>query len=211
VILTPHSHFLDSDIVVVMIGAGKKLYTLHTKLLAYQSGYFQRRLIEQPVFIDLHMDDVTAEMFDVFVDWIYEERLPCISKDGDNGYLKLHSYILAERLSANRMKIALMDVIYEDLQTDCFTSGAIIYVFEHLLDDDPVLQLAVDAFCINNGVQGMRVEEFAEVDQLPKEFLVRLLRKLHQLSKLSEDEKKLKREDYNMVICTESKTETADE
>jgi hypothetical protein len=47
----------------------------------------------------------------------------------------------------------------------------------------------------------MDVNFFAGIDELPKDYLARVLRKLHQLSQLPEKDRKLKREDYSMVVC----------
>jgi hypothetical protein len=47
----------------------------------------------------------------------------------------------------------------------------------------------------------MGIEYADEIDELPKEFLLRVFRKLQQLSELPGDERRLKLEDYSMVVC----------
>jgi len=63
-----------------------------------------------------------------------------------------------------------------------------------------MLQILVDVFCINNGVANINVEGFAEIEAMPKEYRVRTLRKLHQLSDTKEKEKEITPGDYIMML-----------
>jgi hypothetical protein len=65
------------------------------------------------------------------------------------------TYTLADQLSVGKLKSALMDDIFRDLSDSFFTPEAAIYLFDHLPSNDPILQLAVDTFCVNGGVEGM--------------------------------------------------------
>jgi hypothetical protein len=190
--------------VVVKFVDEEKQYTLHEKLLTYYSGYFRQELLSGPLqtgVIYLRLHEITIDAFDVFVDWMYEKTLPPRIKCLGRGGLLTRAYILADILSVSKMKTALIDVIYSSFGDRYFTFQATIHAFKHLPANDPMLQLVVDTFCINNGLRRMGIEYADEIDELPKEFLLRVFRKLQQLSELPGDERRLKLEDYSMVVC----------
>jgi hypothetical protein len=137
-----------SKLVVVKVGTEEKRYTLHKKLLTYQSNYF-RPALSRSTSTTLH--DINTEEFDTMIDWMYKKRLPsCI--DTQNGWLTYHTYILAEKLSVGRLMDTLMSEIFQRLLDHVPTVKVVTYLFRELPADDLMLQLAVDAFCANNGV-----------------------------------------------------------
>jgi hypothetical protein len=71
-----------------------------------------------------------------------------------------------------------------------------IYVFKNLLEHDTMLKLLVDAFYVNDGVKKFGSPSIALVPELPQEYLVRVLLKFHELSKMTAEDVKLKRKDY---------------
>jgi hypothetical protein len=201
-LLTPRSEVIDSGTVIVKFGAEEKKYTVHKRLLAYHSGYIRQELasrFQSHSVMLLPQDEITVGAFDVFVDWMYEKTLPLRITFPRQDQLKVQTYVLAEILSVSRMKAAMMDVIYSVVRGSSFDIEATIYLFKHLPVNDPMLQLVVDTFCVNKVVYFLSADKADEINQLPKEFLIRALRKFQQLSQLPEDEKKLKREDYLVV------------
>ena len=91
-----------------------------------------------------------------------------------------------------------MDKIFHHFSDKFPTTEAVGHLFSYLPANDPMLRLMVDAFCVNDGVESMADDYYAKIGDLPKDFLVRVLRKQHQLSQLPEEDK---REDYSMVVC----------
>ncbi|KAI2485294.1 hypothetical protein Ptr902_04234 [Pyrenophora tritici-repentis] len=75
------------------------------------------------------------------------------------------------------------------------------YLFFCLPAEDPMLQFLVDTFCINNGIANMSVEDFLDIEALPKAYLGRILRRLHQLTDTPEKDKVFRRGDYIMMLC----------
>ena len=94
-----------------------------------------------------------------------------------------------------------MDVIFDkDLQ--CIPRGPEVkYLFFCLPNEDPMLQFLVDTFCINNNVANMNVEDFVEIEVMPKEYLVGTLRKLHQLNDMKEKEKEVRWGNCIVMLC----------
>jgi hypothetical protein len=187
-----------SDTVVVVVGEEQKHYTLHKRLLTFHSGYFHRVFKDGVSQCDL--PTIHVEFFNTFVDWMYEKNLSSCSRTEDIAYM-IATYITADDLLAREFKRILMDKVF-DLLSNSHVPGKIVDIlFDSLPKNDPLLQLTVDAFCINNGIANMSVDCFATIDDLPKEYLARVLRKQHQLSQLPEMVRVLAREDYSMVVC----------
>jgi hypothetical protein len=187
-----------SDTVVVIVGPEQKRYTLHKRLLEYHSAYFRRAF--RGDVSQYNNPTIHAPCFDIVVDWMYEKGLPSYTKTKTGGELLL-TYMLAEFLSIGGLKRMSMDKIFDLLSDSRVPGGIVEILFRKLPKNDPLLQLTVDLFCINNGVARMSVDEFADIDNLPKEYLARVIRKQHQLSELPEAKRVLSRGDYSTVIC----------
>jgi hypothetical protein len=69
------------------------------------------------------------------------------------------------------------------------------------LRENPLLQLIVDTFYVNSGVEAMSAGNLASLEQLPTDFLARGLQKLYQLSKLPEANRVLSRKNYDVAVC----------
>jgi len=196
--LIPYSAVAASETVVIVFGEGEKQkrYNLHKRLLTYHSGYFRHVLVDGskthhvPAFAEFD-----AMHIDILIDWMYERSLP--DMDSDEDVLKV--YILAENLSIGTLKNALMDILF-DWQPTCFLSVEDIgTIFESLPHNDPLLRLTTDVFCFNGCVEEMSTGRPEWVDHLPQAFLVRVIQRTYQLSQLPEADRKLKREDYDIV------------
>jgi hypothetical protein len=59
------------------------------------------------------LKDVRTKDFDVFVDWIYEKRLPEGIEGPDVYLLPIHEYVLADMLLASGLKKAAFDVMFD--------------------------------------------------------------------------------------------------
>lgn len=196
-----YSAAAQTGIIVVRAGLDEKKYVLHTSLLIYYSGFFHGALsgkFKETAEGCVALPHVASEPFDVFVDWIYSEKLPRkdMWKPNDAAYISTmyHAYALADMLLVLDMKEAILDVIFEGLETRYPRYDRVIYAFENLVDEDPLLQLLVDAQCINNGVERRQKEGNNELlERLPHKFLVRVMRKLNELSWMDDKPKKLER------------------
>ena len=161
-------------------------------------------LRELPNFVFGEWDfDFIIDNFDVFVDWMYERSLPSYfdttgTKETDVDPM-LSVYVLADKLSVGSLKNALMDSLFDWLSVGLVEVGNADFMFEYLPEGDPLLQLTIDAFCFNDGVKETSKTIIEWVDYLPQEFLVGVIRRMHHLSTLPEADRKIKREDYNIV------------
>jgi hypothetical protein len=204
-LLTPHSLIDQSDSITVKVGDEQEKYTLHTKLLAYHLGYFRGALSGKFKETDdgmVVLTDVDTDAFEVLIDWMYNKRLPApihahFLRDSRDPSIRCRAYVLADRLLVPNLKVALMDVLFRVALTDkCYAAvDSVVYFSDHLPDDDPIHRLMVDCFCINNGIEELKINS-TMASTLPQPFLIRVVLKLDELHTMGEDQKKLRREDY---------------
>ncbi|KAI4616846.1 hypothetical protein J4E83_006427 [Alternaria metachromatica] len=194
----------SETVVIVFEGKKQKRYTLHKRLLTYHSGYFRQVLDDGS---KIHHVPAVAEFypmhFDIIIDWMYERSLPALIDMGSDDDV-LNAYILAENLSIGTFQNALMDILFDWLPP-CFLSAEDIGTISgRLPENDPLLRLATDIFCSNGWVEKMSNGRPEWVDHLPQAFLLCVIRRMYQLGQLPEADRKLKREDYDIVECVTS-------
>jgi hypothetical protein len=194
----PNSAAAASETVVVVVGPEEKRYTLHKRLLEYHSEYFRGMFTKG--ISECRLRGMSVKSFDIFIDWMYETSLRSYTDDTESIPFMFGAYLMATELKVGSIKTALMNRIFDALSDCHLHTTSVGLCFKVLPDNDPLLMLIVDTFCVNNGVKDMSIEDFATIDDLPKQYLARILRKLHQLSKLPEDKRVLDREDYSMVV-----------
>ena len=210
--LIVHSTAALSGSIIVKVGSEGKEYTLHKSLLAHHSGYFRGSLSGNFKETDdgvIPLDDVDTDAFEVFVDWMYKDRLPqCVHRifrvngfDAGNEAqisIRYRAYVLADRLIIPGLKKALLKVTF-----DRYSVGGrpglwlVVYFFNNLPEEDPMLRLLVDGHCINNGVNVAREGvSIARLEQLPANFLVRVMHKLEDLTHIDKADWVLRLENY---------------
>ncbi|EMD96614.1 hypothetical protein COCHEDRAFT_1085267, partial [Bipolaris maydis C5] len=188
----------------------KTRYVLPRKLLIRHSGLLRRELFENTQGQSLDLEGVSTEEFDVFVFWLYEKKLPSSAQRIDS-WITFKMYIFADVFSVPGFKNALMDAVFHELSSSYMDNITVRKLFEDLSQNDPLLQLLVDSFCINGDITKMSEDDLASIDSLPKQYLTRVIRKLHQLGQLPEKEKKLYRADYNISACLSDPTDEGKE
>jgi hypothetical protein len=146
---------------------------------------------------------VETGAFDIFVDWLYEQSFhpeAFWSSEGSAVPLYWKLYVLADRLLVPGLKWKVIKLAFDANATwktpliSCVDT--ITYLFENLTEGDPLLQLVVDSFCINDGLGNMGPKSAEMVPQLPQAYLSRVLLKLAEISKTKKEDLLLKREDY---------------
>lgn len=108
--------------------------------------------------------------------------------------IRYHAYVLADRLLAMNFKSALFDHIFDRFASGTYAGYPLIRsLFLRLTAFDPMAQLFVDGHCINNAIH-----YYTEPNELPQDFLMGILRKMHAMKASSDKEKVLKRDDYKI-------------
>jgi hypothetical protein len=142
-----------TTLVEVGTGVETKRYTLHTELLKHHSGYYRGALSGASKETDdsiVCINKLDSEAFGVFVDWIYQGTIALkVSKRGSD--LK-YRCLVADRRA-------------------CYpTCAHIIFAFKNLSQDDPLLRLFVDMWCLDNNVIKLRQPDSGMIPDLPKDF-----------------------------------------
>ena len=198
---------MTSPTVIVKIGPEGKEYILHTELLKHHSGYFRGALSGAFKETDdgvIPITDVDTDAFDTFVDWIYRGTVNTEPQSPSN--ILSRSYILADRLIMPGLKSALMDHCYHRYTGPVRnrpTCGMIVRLCNNLPKEDPLLRLCLDIWSARKAVYNLDQGEKAELSNLPHEFLVRLMLRMHELGEKPTAVHTFMREDYNERVRTD--------
>lgn len=201
------------NLITVKVGPAKKHYTLHTELLKYHSGFFRGALsggFRETKDGIVFLKDIDTEAFDMFIDWLYQGFIPKgiqhhdAKAKSESIALRIRAYVLADRLMVPGMKVAVMDRIYDfhdhDEKISWYPRAQYVkYAWKNLTDDDPLLQLFVDLWGINQGIYSMGEESKELMPRLPRAFLARLLLRMNKLGRHKNATWRLKREDYTVL------------
>lgn len=111
------------------------------------------------------------------------------------------AYVAADMLIVPELKEALFNELYSSVE---FQQGPDVlfffkWLFDNLPEDDPLLQYVVDAYCVTGGISRMTKACVEMLHKVPKELLIRVLVKLHELSKVVKKSQKLHRADYKFT------------
>ena len=181
--------------VLVKVGPPQTKYTVQKAFLSHYSEYFRnavngsRKEVEEGTVV---LNDVETGMFNLFVDWIYAQKLPeyptdwlvaadCSCKPEKavmhTNLLKIKLYFFATRFLVPRLRKLLNRAIVSNVRDgSCSPSiRTIIYAFGNLHATDPVLDYLVDARCTSDGTLHDSAEEKEMYGQLPHAFLVRYM------------------------------------
>jgi hypothetical protein len=171
----------------------------------HHSGYFRGALSgnfreTSDGFITL--EDVDTDAFDIFVDWLYGQlfMLGPYPENGTGVAIRCRAYALADRLLAPGLKRRIVERLHGAFQaTKVYPAFKdVIYLFDNLAEKDPMLQLVVDAFCINDGIEEMELHSITKAPKLPQSFLVRVLLKVNEMRKTNQDRVELRLKDYTV-------------
>ncbi|CAE7193345.1 hypothetical protein HRS9139_08941 [Pyrenophora teres f. teres] len=191
-VLSPSVAARDSALAIVKVGADKTTYTLYRSLLVEHSEYFKKALTgtwkeaREGVVI---LQDVECIVFEVFIDWLYTQRLPKeidSSADetgcqpaGDSLLLQVKALIFGDRIVSPNFHQAVRDATINGLigrgaPPYYFSIG---YAFDNLPDDHPILDLIVEVQC-REFSESMDTEDNGEIKgraALPNDFLIRVM------------------------------------
>jgi hypothetical protein len=184
--------------IVVSVGQTHQKYRIYKDLIAYYSEYFcnalkkpwkeaEDRLIELP--------DIDPQVFDIFVDWLYTQKVPEKNKhwikptddmkSNSTKHVQLveilivRTYVFADRFLVPKFRCAIYNHFAASLVKDAIPPyyEVIIFAFENLSEKSAMLDLLVRVHCAfwdescdteTNGELELRKE-------LPVEFFLRAM------------------------------------
>jgi hypothetical protein len=188
--------------VVIEVGPNHIQYHLPRTLLTHYSGYFDKALNGpwkesngQPI----KLDDVIPAVFNLFVNWLYSQKIPYLfawelaaewdmdgvesMEDNEGAMLEIMLYAFADRFLVPTLHTGLNRVLttrkYGTPSLDVIT-----YAFNHLPDTEPILRFFVDVYCSRDAFSSRsEPEEVREWEEkLPREFLLRVARRIRVVS-----------------------------
>lgn len=196
-------------IVTIEVGPLLTKYYVHRDFLMHQSGYFRTALagpwLEASSRL-ITLDDVEVPPFNVFIHWLYTQRIPANTaewvriseaKKWKIEVVELKVLVLADRF----LMPAFRRAVNNDLVTSRLKHAPyyelVIHAFENLPEGSPILQLLVDTHCLHwepKTDEGDE-EEMQLRPDLPHEFLVKVMIRYAELK--ADKEGKLKK----LVAC----------
>ncbi|KAF9693739.1 hypothetical protein EKO04_008149 [Ascochyta lentis] len=187
----PSTAAREGAMVTVVLEPYATEYKVYKALLVEHSEYFRKALTgpwkeaEDRVF---RIADVKSHTFDVFVDWLYTQRLPesrmhwCPDPDrGEQcnmqlGMAYVQAYVFGDRFQTLGFKDAVGQKLCDDLDHSPPSYETVIYAYAHLPEEDDLLQQMVNFQCAyGNPLYDDDVEEIETRKRLPTDFLVRVM------------------------------------
>jgi hypothetical protein len=116
---------LGHEIVILVVGAEKKLFTLHKKLLCDRSEYFSKAFggqFKEAIEGRMELPNDTPAAIDCLVTWLYWDKMPTAPSFYGDAVEKSYNYcktvlyaayILAEKLCLHDMANKVMDKIQD--------------------------------------------------------------------------------------------------
>ena len=185
--------------VVIKVGEGDAQveYHVHRAFLVHYSAYFRGALngnFKEAIEGCVHLEDVEAGVFEVFLEWLYTQKLPrnmahIQTAEAEIKVVKL--YTLADRLLVPDLERTLIDVVFSDKPSPLYES--IFFAFTHLPVGNPLLQLLVDKHCARWEPELDEEKETELRRDLPSDFLLGVMDRFSKVVKeLRDNGKELK-------------------
>jgi hypothetical protein len=214
------------DIVVVEVGPGLTRYSVYKLLLSYHSKYFQKALNGHLKEVDesvVQLLDVEPCIFNVFVHWMYTQRLPewrsqeWLDISGIGGtnpntpsvsLLTVKCCALSDQLAAASFQEAVNNMYINDRfdrKKPCPYED-IIFAFSNLPESNPMLRLMVDTQCLfwNARMDAGLEKELQSL--LPQSFLLQTMLRNDEMKKLP-SKSGFKRCNYHIHASDEEREE----
>jgi hypothetical protein len=189
------AHSSNSDVtltgtVVIEVGPEHKEYHIHRVLLEYHSEYFLSALSGRWKESDesVLLEDVSPRVFNLFVNYLYTGNLP---KDGVEWDQESHRLVqacaLGDRLLAPQFRaLANNSYVNNTIRSrDIPFYADVIFAYDNLPATHPLLSFLVDAHCAHWSASGDEQEDCQHREQLPKEFLVRVMLRYEMLKHIT--------------------------
>lgn len=191
--------------VTIEVGPERKQYVLHQNFLVYYSKYFEKahdgRLAEsENRMIPLH--DVEPTVLNIFANWLYAQQVPAFEgwlsmaeeQSERNGYDTTGLLMVKAMVFGDRFMILDFYRQVHNQYVDTYYHipphyNIVIHAYGNLSAACPLLRFLVDCQYFNWNVTKDTERQLSLQDQLPKDFLLRIMR-LHG-NKLIEDKSSL--------------------
>ncbi|KAH4107729.1 hypothetical protein HBI56_169460 [Parastagonospora nodorum] len=220
---------LSESIVTVEIGPDQKKYYVHKALLVHHSEYFKRAL--RGAWKEAHKDLVTIEdvepvVFNIFLHWLYTQQIPNSldyeewdqvmgtkgTSDLEDAMTRVQAYSFGDRFLVpnfrRTMNEAFVDMMVADVLPDpSKVDDLVVWAFENVPSDRPLLQLLVNQFCDDWNNFPVSATEIEALKTLPGSFLARVVTRYNQLKNYPNNDIQccyLEHTDYELESCTKT-------
>lgn len=190
--------------VTVEIGEEHHVYHAYKALLIHHSDYFRKALKgpwKESKEHKVTLEDIEPNTFDIFVIWLYTQRLPGIisrweeasrfrgdgnNEDEDGGEYEtnntpeshleiIKALVLGDRILAAKFRQAVNNYFVDRVIESPPYYESVIYAFERLRSDSPILPLLADTHCEHWTREEDKDKERELRSLLPVDFLIRVM------------------------------------
>lgn len=166
------------EVIEVDVGNGQKSFYVHRDILTSSSDFFRNALkgpFKEAEEKRVRLSEQTAELFDIYVQWLYDEKLYS-TKDGethgDEWDRLLSLYILGDSIQDRKFRNTVIDAFIEKNIMD---NGWPIYlaagVCSELPSNSPLCRLIADFWAWNaTPTSYTRSAKSGDVEDAPREF-----------------------------------------
>jgi len=201
-------------------------YRVHEALLLHHSDYFRKALQQcwkEGEERKVVLNDLEPKAFDVFVDWLYTQKLPEKREDWlplktneelpsylpSVDVLRLKVYVIADRLGARDLLHAINNKFVDDEIESAPYYNSIIYAFDNIPSGRRILNLLVDSHCANSEeADDAEFQGGQELhSQLPHDFLLQVMHRYRQKCEDREWDEDLVACDYHEHASGEERKE----
>ncbi|PCH00554.1 BTB/POZ [Penicillium occitanis (nom. inval.)] len=206
----------------VLVGAEKKLFSVHEKLIRASSQFFDRAMSGawlESAQRTIQLPEDEAEIFGIYVHWLYYGTLPVCSNDSglpeNHEYLKLvKAYTLGNKLMDMGFQNAAIDAIVEkSISEEDGTrwypvTEVVEFAYNNTRNSDPIRQLLVDLHVSFGHGDWLDYGNF-DPESVPRAFLFGLSSKLLDLRAATRSE--IKASNYHVHDSSDVKVESEKE
>lgn len=150
-----NSQLTQQDIVTVLVDSGKSAFRLPKSFLRSKVPYFETSLKDcwNGSTNEVVLNDVNKAVFEVFVDYLYEDKIPSYFEDAYSAGFDVRDmvilYSFADRLMFLQMKNDLIDLEMKLLSKACWTLQGLKHVCRAELINSALYRLALGSLVSN--------------------------------------------------------------
>ncbi|KAL9582618.1 MAG: hypothetical protein Q9212_003197 [Teloschistes hypoglaucus] len=173
----PTKDLQKSSVVTIKVGIElrQREYVIHTELLCFYSPFFKKAInsdFAEGTTGVVHLPDDEYEVFEIFQNWLYRDKLELTSAEAAKMTLLLGLWVFGDKIQAPGFQNAAIEALRDRTvgTPRIFRLKDILFAFGNTLTKSPLRQFIVDLY-VWEGAVGESIEKFLH-EGYPSEFIV---------------------------------------
>ncbi|KAI4612467.1 hypothetical protein J4E80_007201 [Alternaria sp. BMP 0032] len=220
----------QGEIVTIFIGPEKKRYNIHKDIICHHSEYFRTAFNGRWKESDegVTLEDVEVDVFNVFVHWLYAQKIPAHSKPLLEIAVPAIIYTDTPRERRSASKLLLRACVFGDRflspgfhrlahntfvnkfvtksgDCSCLAYEVVIWIYDNFPKGSRFMDLAVEVQCVVWEEDDDSVDEKLLWPRLPHDFLLAVMARFSALRQQKCSDVEVKACDYHLHASDEEK------